>query len=142
MKFYIYILLAGEVVISLIKMYEANYPEILKCCYIINAPKVFAFAFSIVKRFLDDYTIGKIQIHKADQKRWLPAILETCDASQIPAYYGGSQTDDDGNPKCVKKVNYSYISSQSKNQSVLWDKRSVSACPIKSLKRFPKVKYF
>jgi len=27
---------AGEVVISLIKMYEANYPEILKCCYIIN----------------------------------------------------------------------------------------------------------
>lgn len=27
---------AGEVVISLIKNYEANYPEILKCCYIIN----------------------------------------------------------------------------------------------------------
>lgn len=28
--------LAGEVVIALIKMYEANYPEVLKCCYIIN----------------------------------------------------------------------------------------------------------
>lgn len=27
---------AAEVVISLIKNYEANYPEILKCCYIIN----------------------------------------------------------------------------------------------------------
>ena len=27
---------AGEVVISLIKSYEANYPEILKSCYIIN----------------------------------------------------------------------------------------------------------
>lgn len=27
---------AAEVVISLIKSYEANYPEILKCCYIIN----------------------------------------------------------------------------------------------------------
>lgn len=27
---------AAEVVISLIKSYEANYPEILKYCYIIN----------------------------------------------------------------------------------------------------------
>jgi hypothetical protein len=27
---------AGEVIISLIQMYEANYPEILKTCYIIN----------------------------------------------------------------------------------------------------------
>lgn len=27
---------AAEVVISMIKMYEANYPEILKRCYIIN----------------------------------------------------------------------------------------------------------
>lgn len=27
---------AAEAAISLIKMYEANYPEILKCCYIIN----------------------------------------------------------------------------------------------------------
>lgn len=27
---------ASEVVITLIKNYEANYPEILKCCYIIN----------------------------------------------------------------------------------------------------------
>lgn len=30
---------AAEVVISLIKMYEANYPEILKCGYIINGRK-------------------------------------------------------------------------------------------------------
>lgn len=27
---------AGEVIISLIKTYEANYPEILKVCYMIN----------------------------------------------------------------------------------------------------------
>lgn len=37
-----FIVSAGEVVISLIKMYEANYPEILKCCYIINGNE-FAF---------------------------------------------------------------------------------------------------
>lgn len=27
---------AGELVVTLLKMYEANYPEILKACYIIN----------------------------------------------------------------------------------------------------------
>lgn len=31
---------AAEVIISLIKNYEANYPEILKCCYIINGKTV------------------------------------------------------------------------------------------------------
>lgn len=30
------IVIAGEVVITLIQMYEANYPEILKTCFIIN----------------------------------------------------------------------------------------------------------
>lgn len=95
---------ASEVVISLIKMYEANYPEILKCCYIINAPKVFAFAYNMVKKFLGEYTIDKIKIYKSDQNKWLPAILDRCPASQIPKYFGGSQTDDDGNPKCEKKL--------------------------------------
>lgn len=27
---------AGELVIQMLQMYEANYPEILKACYIIN----------------------------------------------------------------------------------------------------------
>lgn len=97
---------AGEVVISLIKMYEANYPEILKCCYIINTPKVFAFAYNMVKKFLGEYTIDKIKIYKSDQNKWLPAILQRCDASQIPKYFGGTQTDEDGNPKCLSKLRW------------------------------------
>jgi len=27
---------AGEIVVALVKMYESNYPEILKSCYFIN----------------------------------------------------------------------------------------------------------
>lgn len=115
---------ASEVVITLIKLYADNYPEILKCCYIINgnlclceflnlrhyktissaAPKVFAFAFNVVKKFLDEYTISKIQIHKADRSKWLPAILDKVDAKSLPAYFGGEMTDKDGNPKCEEKV--------------------------------------
>ncbi|XP_055612040.1 SEC14-like protein 2 [Uranotaenia lowii] len=97
---------ASEVVISLIKMYEANYPEILKCCYIINTPKVFAFAYNMIKKFLGEYTIEKIKIYKSDRNKWLSAILERCDASQIPKYYGGTMTDEDGNPKCESKIGY------------------------------------
>ncbi|XP_055323322.1 SEC14-like protein 4 [Sitodiplosis mosellana] len=97
---------AAEVVISLIKSYEANYPEILKCCYIINVPKVFAIVFNIVKRFLDEYTLGKILIFKQDSKKWLPKMLEHVDPSQIPKYFGGTQTDEDGDPKCMHKVNW------------------------------------
>lgn len=97
---------ASEVVISLIKAYEANYPEILKCCYIINAPRVFAFAFSIVKKFLNAYTLSKIQIYKSDQKKWLPKILEKVDISQVPLFYGGTMTGENGDPKCLNKVRF------------------------------------
>ncbi|XP_047358427.1 SEC14-like protein 2 isoform X3 [Vespa velutina] len=95
---------AGEVVISAIQMYEANYPEILKMCYIINAPKMFSFAFSVAKRFLNEYTLSKIQIFKADPTKWKPAILELVPTDQMPAHFGGTLKDPDGNPKLVTKI--------------------------------------
>lgn len=65
---------------------------------------MFAIVFNIVKRFLDEYTLGKILIFKQDSKKWLPKMLEHVDASQIPKYFGGTQTDEDGDPKCMHKV--------------------------------------
>lgn len=61
---------------------------------------MFAFAFNIVKRFLDEYTLSKIQIFKADQKKWLPALLERVDEKQLPKHYGGVMVDENGDPKC------------------------------------------
>lgn len=95
---------AGEVVITLIQMYEANYPEILKTCYIINAPKVFAFAFSVAKKFMNEYTLAKIQIYKADPAKWQAAILSNISKDQLPAYFGGNLRDPDGNPKLGTKI--------------------------------------
>lgn len=68
------------------------------------APRVFAFAFGIVKKFLNAYTLSKIQIYKSDQKKWLPKILEKVDISQVPLYYGGTMTGENGDPKCLNKV--------------------------------------
>ncbi|XP_076473337.1 SEC14-like protein 2 isoform X4 [Bombus vancouverensis nearcticus] len=95
---------AGEVVITLIQMYEANYPEILKTCYIINAPKVFAFAFSVTKKFMNEYTLSKIQIYKSDPARWQTAIFSNIDRDQVPAFFGGTLKDPDGNPKLGTKI--------------------------------------
>lgn len=67
-------------------------------------PKVFAIVFNIVKRFLDEYTLSKILIFKQDSKKWLPKMLEHVDPSQLPKYFGGTQTDEDGDPKCMQKV--------------------------------------
>lgn len=67
-------------------------------------PKVFAIVFNIVKRFLDEYTLSKILIFKQDSKKWLPKLLDHVDPSQLPKYFGGTQTDEDGDPKCMHKV--------------------------------------
>lgn len=95
---------ASEIVIMLLQMYEANYPEILKMCFIINAPRVFAFAFSIVKKFMHEYTLSKIQIYKADPPKWRAAILKIVPKDQLPAHFGGSLYDPDGNPRFASKI--------------------------------------
>ncbi|XP_014211016.1 SEC14-like protein 2 [Copidosoma floridanum] len=95
---------AGELIIALIQMYEANYPEILKICYMINAPKVFAFAFSIAKKFMNEYTISKIQIYKSDPNKWKNAVLKMIPEEQLPVHFGGKLADPDGNPRYTSKI--------------------------------------
>ncbi|KAH0954641.1 hypothetical protein HN011_003763 [Eciton burchellii] len=95
---------AGELVLMLIQMYEANYPEILKTCFIINAPRVFAFAFSIAKKFMNEYTLSKIQIHKTDPAKWQTAIFKIIPKDQLPTHFGGTLCDPDGNPKLASKI--------------------------------------
>lgn len=80
-------------------MYEANYPEILKACYIINAPRVFAIAFGVVKKFLNEYTLGKIQIFPNDPKKWKKVLISHIDGDSLPKHYGGNLEDPDGNAK-------------------------------------------
>ncbi|XP_054288769.1 SEC14-like protein 3 [Macrosteles quadrilineatus] len=96
---------AGELVVSMLQMYEANYPEILKACFIVNVPKVFALAFSIVKNFLNDITLSKIQIYKTDPNKWKPVLLNQIPAEHLPRHFGGDLVDPDGDPKCPSKIN-------------------------------------
>ncbi|KAF6206778.1 hypothetical protein GE061_018014 [Apolygus lucorum] len=67
-------------------------------------PKVFAFAFSLVKNLLNDYTLSKIHIYKSEPHKWKPVLLENIAPDQLPEIYGGTMVDPDGNPSCPSKV--------------------------------------
>lgn len=96
---------AMETAIQLIQLYEANYPELLYRVFVVNAPKVFSIAYSMLKPFLHERTKNKIQIFSHDSKQWKAAILTTVDPEELPVAYGGTMTDPDGNPNCITKVN-------------------------------------
>ncbi|XP_041977556.1 SEC14-like protein 2 [Aricia agestis] len=96
---------ATQLVFSCLQMYEANYPEILKVCYVVNAPAVFSLAFAIVKKFIREQTIEKIQIYGNDARKWQAKVLSKVDKDQLPVYYGGTLMDETGDPRCPTIVN-------------------------------------
>ncbi|XP_017863633.1 PREDICTED: SEC14-like protein 2 [Drosophila arizonae] len=91
---------AAECVISSIKQYEANFPELLKMCYIINAPKLFSVAFNIVKKFLDENTTSKIHIYKSGVDKWQESLFSLVDPKNFPKSWGGQLVDKLGDPQC------------------------------------------
>jgi len=72
--------------------------------YKFTAPRVFAFAFSIAKKFMNEYTLSKIQIHKTDPIKWQTAIFKIIPKDQLPTHFGGTLCDPDGNPKLTSRV--------------------------------------
>ncbi len=57
-----------------------------------------------MKPFMHQATIDKMRIFGFNKEEWTAAILEEIEADQIPAYYGGTMVDPDGDPKCPSKV--------------------------------------
>lgn len=53
---------------------------------------------------MNEYTISKIQIYKADVPKWKNAILQVIPTDQLPVHFGGTLADPDGNPKLTSKV--------------------------------------
>lgn len=49
-------------------------------------------------------TFEKVQIFGTDSNQWKAALLECIEPDQLPAMYGGTMTDPDGNPQCLSKM--------------------------------------
>lgn len=58
----------------------------------------------MVKKFFNEYTLGKIQIYKSDPKKWQAVIARHIDPDNLPKYFGGNLVDPDGNPRYITKV--------------------------------------
>eukprot|EP00117_Sycon_ciliatum_P039051 scpid54186/ scgid4369/ SEC14-like protein 2; Alpha-tocopherol-associated protein; Squalene transfer protein; Supernatant protein factor len=49
-----------QYVVEMVKVFEANFPEILEAVYIVNVPSIFDLAYNIVKPFLNEVTRKKV----------------------------------------------------------------------------------
>uniref|UniRef100_A0A8C2IW44 CRAL-TRIO domain-containing protein n=1 Tax=Cyprinus carpio TaxID=7962 RepID=A0A8C2IW44_CYPCA len=94
---------AVEVYGEILTMFEENYPESLKKVLLIKAPKLFPIAYNLVKHFLREETRQKIAVLGSN---WKEVLRNYVDADQLPAVYGGSMTDPDGDPLCKTMLRY------------------------------------
>ena len=72
-----------------------------------KAPKTcFQLMLAILKPFVPQSAFLAMRVFGSDRNEWTAALLEEIDADQLPAYYGGTLTDPDGDPKCSSMVIY------------------------------------
>ncbi|KAK8380333.1 hypothetical protein O3P69_016738 [Scylla paramamosain] len=126
---------AMDVILELVQLYEANYPEFLKCAYVINAPKVFTLAYALIKPFLHEVTLKKIKIF--GQSGWKEVLRQDIEPGQLPQHWGGSRTDPDGNPKCPSQICLGgevpkkyYLSLSKSNLSKLTENENLSSITL------------
>ncbi|XP_038054799.1 SEC14-like protein 2 [Patiria miniata] len=82
-------------------LFEQHYPETLKMIFVINAPKFFPLAYSLVKPFLQEYTRRKVNVVGSN---WKEVLLRYIDADNLPVHYGGTATGPDGDPYCQHQI--------------------------------------
>lgn len=58
----------------------------------------------MMRPLMHQATIDKVRIFGFNKEEWRRALLEEIEADQLPAYYGGTLTDPDGDIKCPSKV--------------------------------------
>jgi len=68
---------------------SANYPETMGQMFIINAPGMFSFSWSIIQGYLDPRTVSKIEVFGGPEL-WKPRLLQVIDEDQLPIELGGS----------------------------------------------------
>nr|XP_022342458.1 retinal-binding protein-like isoform X1 [Crassostrea virginica] len=89
--------------LHLVKILEDNYPEMMRYLLIINAPKIFPLLYKICRPLISEDMKEKIHVIGGDYTEYL---LKYIDSSNLPACYGGSLTDPDGDPTCKTMIGY------------------------------------
>jgi CRAL/TRIO domain len=75
-----------DYVLAASKIGQDYYPECMGKFYIINAPYLFAGIWTVIKPWLDEVTVKKIQIMSTGHKE---VLLKQIAAENLPAEFGG-----------------------------------------------------
>ncbi len=81
---------------------ESNYPELLHYVMIINAPRFFNMMFSVIKPFMSQATLDKLQVFgssSSDRAKWVQIVQQRFPAESMPPHWGGCLEGDD--PYCT-----------------------------------------
>jgi len=79
--------------ISLLKAFEAYYPESLKVAFLINAPWVFSILWSIAKPFISTATHERLRFLGGDKETWKEGMTQYIAEDQFPICVGGTLPD-------------------------------------------------
>ncbi|KIK70320.1 hypothetical protein GYMLUDRAFT_32319, partial [Collybiopsis luxurians FD-317 M1] len=82
-----------DYVMSAASIGQDHYPETMGKFYIINAPFLFTGVWSVVKPWLDEVTVAKIQVLGAKNKE---VLLAQIPEENLPKFFGGSCECPDG----------------------------------------------
>ncbi|CAG7828908.1 unnamed protein product [Allacma fusca] len=81
-----------DAILECVKRLEANYPEMMKISFNVNAPRIFALLFALVKPLLTERTLAKIQLFGPTPTKWKSALLKIIPADQLLPAYGGTRS--------------------------------------------------
>lgn len=79
---------------------DNNYPEYLKRCIIVNAPRIFSIFWAVFKYFFAKHTRDKVIITSGDP---ITVLSPFVDPANIPAYLGGKRYDGP-DPNCSMSI--------------------------------------
>lgn len=75
-----------ELLKRVISLDQDNYPECLHKMFVVNAPRMFTMAYSVIKGFIDPVTREKIQIFGST---FIGELEKHIDINDIPSFLGG-----------------------------------------------------
>jgi hypothetical protein len=70
---------------------EANYPEIVKTTFFINASQVASAIFTVAKPILSQRTLAKFRVFGTNAEEWKRELQEQIPLDQLPIFYGGTR---------------------------------------------------
>ena len=77
--------------IEFFRIFEANYPELVKICMFINTPRIFPLFFSLLKPFISSRTMSKMEFYGPHKNKWMTALLRRVPMENLPPHYGGTR---------------------------------------------------